>query len=259
MYKTFSKIFLILFITILFQFSKTYGTIKAVYSNQFAQIIAADSAYNKFTLDIFNAAKLDSAGLELVVFQKAITGFYNLQSDGLVSMSNLITIIDFDKGSCSKRLYLIDLNQKKLLLNTWVAHGKNSGGDKPDHFSNLINSNESSVGFYLTGEIYFGSHGKSMRLDGLDQGFNNNARERAIVLHGADYVCQGAIDEMGRLGKSFGCPAVPLDLSDKIIDATANRSVIFMNHSDDDYYSEYLDVKNASRVALQKSNFLASS
>lgn len=258
MFNFFSRLLFLFILTIPFNFFNAYCASRAVYSKQFEQIISTDSLYNKFTLEIFTEAKLDSAGLNPVVFQKAVTGFYNLQSDGLASMSNIITIIDFDKESCSKRFYLIDLNQKKLLLNTWVAHGINSGGNRPDHFSNVTNSNESSVGFYLTAEVYFGKHGRSMRLDGLDEGFNDNARSRAIVLHGADYVCQETIDEMGRLGRSYGCPAVPACFSDSIIDATANKSVIFINHSDDDYCSNYLDVKNASRVALQKANYLAS-
>ncbi|MBC7418153.1 MAG: murein L,D-transpeptidase catalytic domain family protein, partial [Pedobacter sp.] len=231
--------------------------VKLLYGSEFASIVAADSLYNAYTLEIFKDAHLDSAGLNPIVFQKAITGFYNLQSSGLSSNTNILTVIDFDKGSCTKRLFLIDIVQRKLLLNTWVAHGKNSGDNKPDHFSNVVNSNESSIGFYLTGEAYFGKNGRSMRLDGVDDGFNDNARSRNIVLHGADYVSQDCIDGLGRLGRSFGCPAVARDLSDNIIDATLNRSVMFINHSQDDYYSQYLDIKTAALFAQQRPSFLA--
>lgn len=238
--------------------SKSYGSTKTFFSNQFAKSISEDSLYNSFTLEIFKGAHLDSAGLDPIVFQKALTGFYNLRFDGLIGNTNILTVIDFDKESCTKRLYLIDIVQKKLLLNTWVAHGRNSGGDKPNQFSNVVNSNESSIGFYVTGETYFGKHGRSMRLDGLDNGFNDNARTRAIVLHGADYVSQETINNLGRLGRSFGCPAVPSELSDDIIDSTTNRSVMFINYSEDDYNSQYLNVKTASLTCRQKSDFIAS-
>lgn len=254
--KKFFKYTVILLVLNCLYTSKCFSSTKTFYGSQFAKTILEDSLYNSFTLDIFKQAHLDSAGLDPIVFQKAITGFYNLQFGGLISNGNILTVIDFDKESCTKRFYLIDLINKKLLLNTWVAHGKNSGGDKPDHFSNVINSNESSLGFYLTGEAYFGSNGRSMRLDGLDEDFNDNARVRAIVLHGADYVSQDCIDELGRLGRSFGCPAVPILFSDSVIDMTTNGSVMFINHSDDAYNSKYLDVKTASLVSRQQSNFI---
>ncbi|MGY3052135.1 hypothetical protein ACVWYG_000322 [Pedobacter sp. UYEF25] len=258
MIRSFLKFIPTLFLLFIVNVARSNASVNSFYGNEFAGIISADSLYNSFTLEIFREAHLDSAGLNPLVFQKAITGFYNLQFDGLSANSNILTIIDFDKESCTKRLFLIDVVHRKLLLNTWVAHGKNSGEDKPDHFSNLLNSNESSIGFYITGEVYFGKHGRSMRLDGLDSGFNDNARNRDIVLHGADYVSQDCIDELGRLGKSLGCPAVARALSDAIINATLNRSVLFINHSQDDYYSQYLDVKTASLVARQAHIFLAS-
>lgn len=254
--KAFLKYTIIFLSLNVFYSAKSYSATNTFYGKQFAKIISDDSLYNSFTLHIFKDAHLDSAGLDPIVFQKALTGFYNLQFAGLVGNTNILTVIDFDKESCTKRLYVIDITQRKLLFNTWVAHGRNSGGDKPSHFSNEQNSNESSIGFYLTGEIYFGKHGRSMRLDGLDEGFNNNARDRAIVLHGADYVSQGSIDDLGRLGRSFGCPAVPSELSDTIIDVTTNRSAMYINYSEDDYNSQYLDIKTASLVARQKNNFM---
>ena len=219
--------------------------------------IAADSTYNKYILKIYHAANLDSAGLNEEVFEKALTGFYNMKYSGLLHSKSILTIADFDQESCKKRLFIIDLEKKKLVLNTWVAHGQNSGGDKPAYFSNTQNSNQSSLGFYLTGEIYYGKHGRSLKLDGMDRGFNNNARERAIVVHGADYVCQETIDQLGRLGRSQGCPAVPTKLANKVIDAISDRTVLFINNSNQQYHSSFLNETLAANVALNQGEVLA--
>ncbi|AZI27018.1 hypothetical protein EA772_17380 [Pedobacter sp. G11] len=219
--------------------------------------IAADSIYNQFISDIYYAAHLDSAGLNQQVFEKALTGFYNMKYSGLLHSKSILTIADFDQESSKKRLFIIDLAQKKLILNTWVAHGQNSGGDKPTYFSNTQNSNQSSLGFYLTGEIYYGKHGRSLKLDGMDRGFNNHARERAIVVHGADYVCQETINQLGRLGRSQGCPAVPTKLANKVIDAISDRTVLFINNSDQQYHSSFLNETLAASYALKQEEVLA--
>ncbi|MCX2574268.1 murein L,D-transpeptidase catalytic domain family protein [Pedobacter sandarakinus] len=217
-----------------------------------------DSLYHNYMKDIYLTADLDSAGLGEDVFEKALTGFYNLKSMGTVNQKSILTIADFDQESAKKRLYIIDIDQKKLLLNTWVAHGQNSGGDKPNHFSNTINSNQSSLGFYLTGEIYYGKHGKSLKLDGMDAGFNNNARARAIVVHGADYVCQQTIDQLGRLGRSQGCPAVSSNLAEKVIATIAEKTVLFINKSEESYKSKFLNESLAAVEALSQQDILAS-
>ncbi|WP_316845107.1 murein L,D-transpeptidase catalytic domain family protein [Pedobacter psychrodurus] len=219
--------------------------------------IAADSLYNQYILNIYHQVHLDSAGLSEQVFEKAITGFYNMKYSGLLNTKSVLTIADFDQESCKKRLYIIDLASKKLLLNTWVAHGQNSGGDKPSSFSNDINSNQSSIGFYLTGEIYFGKHGRSLKLDGMDQGFNSNARERSIVVHGASYVSQKSIDELGRLGRSQGCPAVPAKLADQVINSISDRTVLFINNSDQQYNSSFLNETLAASVILNQEQLFA--
>ncbi|TCD10429.1 murein L,D-transpeptidase catalytic domain family protein [Pedobacter frigidisoli] len=225
---------------------------------QLLKNIAADSLYSQYILNLYHEAHLDSAGLNAEVFEKALTGFYNMKYSGLLHSKSILTIADFDQESCKKRLYIIDLEKKKLVLNTWVAHGQNSGGDKPDSFSNSINSNQSSLGFYLTGEIYYGKHGRSLKLDGMDQGFNNNARDRAIVVHGADYVGQESINQLGRLGRSQGCPAVSSKLSDKVISAISDRTVLFINNSDQQYHSTFLNETLAASVALHQEEVLAS-
>ncbi|MNX93944.1 hypothetical protein D3C86_1261590 [compost metagenome] len=143
--------------------------------------------------------------------------------------------------STEKRLWIIDLNKKTLLLNTWVAHGQGSGGDKAVNFSNTSESLKSSLGFYVTGEVYNGTHGRSLRLDGMDEGFNSNARRRAIVVHGANYVGPQTISALGRLGRSQGCPAVPQSVVKKVIDNIAGGTVLFINSSDERFNSKYLD------------------
>ena len=218
---------------------------------------AADSVYNQYILDLYQTADLDSVGLSEQVFEKALTGYYNMKYSGLLHDKSVLTIADFDQESRKKRLYIIDIDKKKLILNTWVAHGQNSGGDKPSNFSNIQNSNQSSLGFYLTGEIYFGKHGRSLKLDGMDQGFNSKARDRAIVIHGADYVSQETINKLGRLGRSQGCPAVPTKLANKVIDAISDRTVLFINSSEQTYQSSLLNETLAANAALNQNNMMA--
>ena len=116
----------------------------------------------------------------------------------------------------------------------------------------LNNSYASSLGFYVTGEIYYGTHGKSLKLDGLDKGFNDNARKRDIVLHGASYVSKNTINALGRLGRSQGCPAVAPEVADKIINTIAHQTILFINKSDQFYNSKFLDENLAAQVIINE-------
>lgn len=215
--------------------------------------ITEDSLYETHVNNLYNQINLEQTGLSHAVFEKALTGYYNLKKTGQVSEEkSILSIADFDKNSTEKRLWIIDLEKKKLVLNTWVAHGQRSGADKATRFSNTNESFQSSIGFYLTAEVYRGQHGRSLRLDGMDEEFNSNARSRSIVVHGADYVSQGTINALGRLGRSQGCPAVPKELSNSVIDAIEGKTVLFINVTDQRYTSRYLDEHNA---ALFASNF----
>ncbi|SOD12706.1 murein L,D-transpeptidase catalytic domain family protein [Pedobacter xixiisoli] len=211
--------------------------------------LAADSIYNSYINTLYADLHLKEVGLSLPVFEKALTGFYNLRYSGHTSEKGILTIADFDQLSTKKRLYIIDLNKKALLLNTWVAHGQNSGGDEATNFSNINNSLSSSLGFYVTGEVYRGIHGKSLKLDGMDEGFNSNARSRAIVVHGAPYVSNGTIKALGRLGRSQGCPAVAPELADKVINTIEDKTVLFINKSVENYQSKYLNETLAASFA----------
>jgi hypothetical protein len=206
--------------------------------------------------DIYAIAGLGQAGLDSVVFQKAVTGYYNLKIANLLpANSNVLTVVDFNKASTTKRMWIIDLQNKKLVLNTWVAHGQGSGNDMANAFSNNEESHQSSLGFYITDDIYVGKHGRSLRLDGVDAGFNNKARERAIVLHGAEYVNKNTIDQLGRLGRSFGCPAVSTDVVEQVIQTVKNKNVLFIAGNDASYSSKYLDEDNAAKFAFADSSF----
>lgn len=202
----------------------------------------ADEIASPGMKELYDTAQLAESGLSLSVFEKAITGFYHLKNTGRLSATkSILSIADFDLNSTKKRLWIIDLEKKELILNTWVAHGERSGTDKALYFSNNNESLKSSIGFFITGESYYGKHGLSLKLDGVDQGFNTNARKRAIVVHGADYVSQETINALGRLGRSQGCPAVPQALSATIVHAIEDKTVLFIHTSDQNYTSIYLD------------------
>ena len=184
----------------------------------------------------------EKQGLRFETFQRAMTGYLNLRQAGkLGSDQQRLTVVDFDLPSTEKRLWVLDLAAGKVLFHTLVAHGHNSGENEATHFSNTDQSNMSSLGFYVTGQEYEGKHGHSLRLSGLDEGYNTNAAARSVVMHGADYVSEEFIRQTGRLGRSLGCPALPLDQYAQIIDAVKDGSCLFINRTDAPYASRYLN------------------
>lgn len=171
---------------------------------------------------------------QLEVFEYAFKGWEQLESN----ISNqLITIIDFSLPSTEKRLWVIDPVNKLVLVNSVVSHGRNSGELYATNFSNKPSSYKSSLGFYKTAETYHGKHGLSLRLDGLEKGFNDLARPRAIVIHGADYAREEFISAAGRLGRSLGCPALPSELSKEVIELIKEGSLLFIYGEDQNYSS----------------------
>jgi hypothetical protein len=172
--------------------------------------------------------------LSFEVFKTAFNGYKHIKN---LKKKNIISIIDFSKPSSDKRLFVIDLENKKLLFNCLVAHGKNSGDYYANSFSNELQSLKSSLGFYLTAETYFGNKGYALKLDGLEKNINDNAREREIVIHGAEYVSNQFVKKYGRLGRSWGCPALPIENSKEIIDTISNGSCLFI-YGIDKYYTE---------------------
>lgn len=200
--------------------------------------------------ETYDALGAGAEGLTFGVFEKAMIGYLNLrQSNRLAGDKQLLTVVDFDLPSTEKRLWVVDLASHKVLFHTLVAHGHNSGENVASNFSNTDASNMSSLGFYVTGREYEGKHGHSLRLQGLDEGFNTNAATRSVVMHGADYVSEEFIKENGRLGRSLGCPALPMDQYSQIIDAVNGGTCLFINRSDAGYSSKLLD-QNGAIAAL---------
>lgn len=169
--------------------------------------------------------------LDYEIFHRAFTGISLLGAP----RKDILTIIDYSKPSYAKRFFVIDLVNGKLLYQTLVAHGKNTGEITCTRFSNRPRSLQSSPGFFVTAETYTGSQGYSLRLDGMEPGLNDQARARAIVIHGAEYVCQRYVNDFGYIGRSFGCPALPLDVNRKIIDLIKGGSCLYIHTNDKNY------------------------
>jgi hypothetical protein len=173
--------------------------------------------------------------LDWDIFRLSMIGFQNLQKKKLIDNPTIITIIDYSKPSTEERFFVLDLNNKKILHSSLVAHGKNSGWNLADKFSNISGSLMSSLGFYLTDETYYGKHGYSLRLKGLESPFNDKAEDRAIVIHKARYVSEQFIKKHGRLGRSWGCPALPVQNAHTIIDEIKRGTCLFIYAEDDNY------------------------
>ena len=168
-------------------------------------------------------------------FRLAMEGYGLIMQEHKLRRDTILTIIDFSKPSTENRIFVIDLKNKKLLEKTLVAHGKGSGELYAENFSNRPHSLQSSLGFYITRNTYTGKHGYSLRLEGIEPGINSNAMERAIVMHGAGYVCSDYIKKYGRIGRSFGCPALPYALNRHVIDLVKNASFLFIYYPDQKY------------------------
>jgi len=197
--------------------------------------------FNQVAYNLYSTMGLQEAGMRFEVFNKALTGFYNMRHNNEVSDKPYITIVDFTKSSNEKRLWVIDVEKKELLFNTYVSHGRNSGQEFATDFSNENKSFMSSIGFYVTEDIYYGKHGLSLRLNGMDEGYNTNARERCIVMHGAEYASEAFIEQAGRLGRSLGCPAIPMEDHEAIIGAVKGGTTMYVHAANDAYTSQYLD------------------
>ena len=186
---------------------------------------------------IYNTLHLLQAGLQEEAFEQAYKGYYKLLEQGMVQ-NEVLTIADFSKPSSAERLFVIDMEKGKILFHTLVAHGRNSGLNYATDFSNKLESNKSSLGFYLTLQTYYGGKGYALRLQGLEKGINDNAFARAIVMHGSDYVTSQFANTNGHLGRSLGCPAVPTKQTKAIINSVKNGSLLFIYHPTENYKSK---------------------
>lgn len=188
---------------------------------------AADSS------DVLAASLISQApGLRADVLKLALDAATRAEDRGLVKRRDLLTVIDYSLPSSQPRLFVFDLGRHKLLFRELVAHGKSSGGDVANFFSNSPGSLATSLGLFVTADTYNGGNGYSLRLRGLEEGINDMAWDRLIVLHGASYVSQEAVKVLGRLGRSWGCPAVRPEVSQKIIDTIRGGSPVFAYYPD---------------------------
>ncbi len=203
--------------------------------------VSDDHANNQ--LSLYDKLNLESLGLSKQAFEYGIKGFENLLSSGKIHNAQIISIVDFSLPSSKKRLFVIDLKNSKVVFNTYVSHGRGSGREKAQEFSNEPESFKSSLGFYVTGGTYAGKHGYSMRLMGEEAGFNSNALSRAIVMHSADYINENVIKTQGFIGRSLGCPALSPTIYKPVIEKIKNGSCLFL-YSPNKYYLSHSKLIN---------------
>jgi hypothetical protein len=200
---------------------------------------AEEKTFNFYSNDLYFYLRLSEKGLPKTAFDYALKGMKKLDLDKKLKNADILTIADYSQPSSQKRLYVIDLKEKKLLFNTYVAHGRNSGDVYATKFSNKEGSLQSSLGFYVTGSTLNTVHtGFSLYLHGVEKGINDLAEKRAIIVHGAPYVSEGFIKKFGRLGRSFGCPALPTDLYKPVIEKIKEGTCLFIYNPDYSYLSK---------------------
>lgn len=200
----------------------TEDSVKKIYSESASFVPGLISVYDSLHLNL--------QGLSQQAFEYAKQGLNTLIEEGKLLNDSIISIIDFSQPSNKKRLFIIDLKNYQVLFNTLVAHGRNTGRELATSFSNQHSTYKSSPGFYITRETYQGKNGYSLKLEGLENGINDNAYERGIVMHGAAYVSNDYVNAQGWIGRSLGCPAVPVNLNTPIINTIKEGTCLFVYH-----------------------------
>lgn len=187
---------------------------------------------------LYNMIGLEEKGLSEKAFQYAYKGYTQLLKKNIIKEAGYLTICDFSQSSNNKRLYVVDMVNNELVMNTWVAHGCNSGAEFATRFSNKPSSRQSSLGFYVTQNTYTGEHGLSLRIVGLETGFNDKALRRNIVVHGADYIEGSWLKNNNYMGRSYGCPAVPDNERDELINTIKNGTCLFIYYPSKTYLTK---------------------
>jgi len=191
-------------------------------------VLSEKSGTDAYIASIYNNISTNNFSLpNKKAFMEAMNGYLELKQKGIVQ-KEILTIVDYTLSSKQNRLWVIDIENNSILYQSLVSHGRNSGDEFAQNFSNLPGSYKSSLGFYIAAETYFGKHGYSLRLDGMEKDVNNHARNRAIVIHGADYVSESFIEKHGRLGRSLGCLALSPNISKDIIDVIKGNTCLFV-------------------------------
>lgn len=179
---------------------------------------------------LYDEMNLSTLGLSEEAFQYAYKGYQYLVRKEKLTNTQILSICDLSQSSNKRRLYILDLVANKVLLTSYVAHGRGSGAEYAVRFSNKARSHQSSLGFYITGSTYVGQNGLSLRLEGLEAGFNNLSVKRSIVVHGAAYIGDQFLNSSKFMGRSYGCPAIPLNESSTIINLIKNGTCLFIYH-----------------------------
>lgn len=202
-----------------------------------SSIQSQSSLLARTAVDIYRQMNLEAEGLNEQAFEYAYIGHEKLRKRHLLHKSSVLSICDFSQPSSEQRMYVIDIAARRLLYRTYVAHGMNSGTDYASSFSNRCNSYKSSIGFYITSQSYYGDNGLSLRIRGMDRGFNDMAGKRNIVIHGAPYVSTRILQKYGVMGTTFGCPAIPDEMTSKIIPVIKKGTCFFIYYPSQRYLS----------------------
>lgn len=204
-------------------------------------ILSSTQAFNNKTANPIEGWKNTVAALSskfnisIEALQNAVKVYQQLKLKGQLINQQFLTIADFSKPSSEKRLFIINMETMELVFHSLVAHGRNSGKQMAEKFSNKMESYQSSMGFFITGNVYKGKHGISLQLEGIEAGINDKAKQRAIVIHGADYVNDALIKKQGYIGRSLGCPAVPQNEVKDIIQTIKGSSLFYIHATDKSY------------------------
>jgi len=190
-------------------------------------LLAADPHKSDLQADLARVAP----GLNPQALEHALAAMQCAVNHGAAPARRL-AVIDYSLPSSQQRLWLFDLQRKRVLLHDFVAHGRESGENFAERFSNVLGSHQTSLGLFRTAESYSGKHGYSLRMDGLEPGINDLARERAIVIHGAGYVHPRWVQKHGRIGRSLGCPAVRPEVARMVVDQLKGGQFLFAWHAD---------------------------
>ena len=213
--------------------------------SRYSPVVVVDEIPDEATLHVppaeptspVDLAAAKAAGVSVEVLQLALSAIECATQSGDIAAPPTLTLIDYSKPSVEPRLWVFDLSTGTLLFRELVAHGRNTGENLATSFSDTLNSRQSSIGLFVTADTYTGSNGYSLRMDGLEPGFNSHARERAIVMHGAPYVSEEIAARQGRLGRSWGCPALREAVARNVIDTVRGGGVVFSYYPDEEWLS----------------------
>lgn len=222
------KTFLLLLLTLIPFLESLVSTTTTLQSQPTTEVVSLPSCDQ-----LYEEMQLEGV-VGYMAFRQALEGYEKIDA----KRKEILTVIDFTKPSTDERMYVLDMKNKKMLYKSVVSHGRNSGENYATSFSNKVGSYQSSLGFYLTDITYQGKNGYSLILDGLEKGINDRARERAIVMHGAPYADPKVISNGGRLGRSLGCPAIPLAVTKPIINTLKEGSVLYIYANNQDYMAQ---------------------